>query len=393
PVYISYLPLAHIYERFFFSLMTYLGAAVGFYRGDVLLLLEDIEALRPTVFCSVPRLWNRIYDRVQAQVAQASAPARALFHAAYASKKAALEAGDVDGGRWAPLWNRLVFGKIKAKLGGRVRVMVSGSAPIAPEVLMFLKICFDAHVIEGYGMTETSASAIVSAPGDPVLGHVGPPLPGVEVKLVDVPEMGYTNADAPHPRGEVCLRGPIVFKGYYKDPVNTAEALDSEGWLHSGDIGAWLPGGRLKIIDRKKNIFKLSQGEYIAPEKIEAVYGRSPFVAQSFVYGDSLKGALVAVVVPDAEHLLPWAATRSWGADLAQLCADPRVRASVLHSMQEEGRAAGLKGFEQVAAVHLHPELFSAENGMLTPTFKLKRPQVQARFQTHIDDMYAAMPK
>lgn len=191
---------------------------------------------------------------------------------------------------------------------------------------------------------------------------------------------------------QICVRGPILFKGYYKDPGATAETIDADGWLHTGDVGTWIPGGRLKIIDRKKNIFKLAQGEYIAPEKIENVYARSPFVLQSFVYGNSLRAQLVAVVVPDPEYLLPWAAERGLPKDLGTLCNTPVVQAAVFKSMQQEGQAGGLKGFEQVAAIKLTPEPFSVENGMMTPTFKLKRPQAQAAFQDAIAEMYSGLP-
>ena len=154
----------------------------------------------------------------------------------------------------------------------------------------------------------------------------------------------------------------------------------------------WLPGGRLKIIDRKKNIFKLAQGEYIAPEKIENVYIRSPFLLQAFVYGNSLKAQLVAIVVPDPDYLLPWAKERGLPNDIAALCTHPQVQAAVFKSMLEEGRGAGLKGFEQVAAVRLTPEQFSVENGLMTPTFKIKRPQAQTAFQNAISEMYAGLP-
>jgi long-chain acyl-CoA synthetase len=178
---------------------------------------------------------------------------------AYDSKKAALAAGDLSGGRLAPLWDRLVFAKIRAKLGGEVTMLSSGASPISPGVFDFLRICFGCAVLEGYGMTETACLITLTPPGDAASGHVGPPTPACEVKLADLPEMNYTNADLPYPRGEVCVRGPILFDGYYKDAGATAEALDAQGWLHTGDVGAWLPGGRLKIIDRKKNIFKLAQ--------------------------------------------------------------------------------------------------------------------------------------
>lgn len=205
------------------------------------------------------------------------------------------------------------------------------------------------------------------------------------------------------------MRGPIVFHGYYKAAEQTAEVLDADGWLHTGDVGMWLPGGRLKIIDRKKNIFKLAQGEYIAPEKIENVYIACPLVAQVFIYGNSLqyvqwgvggdrhtvccahRHQLVGVVVPDPEVLLPWAAQQGKGSDVGVLCTDADVRAAVHEAMIKEGRSAGLKGFEQVAAIVLVPELFSVDNGLLTPTFKLKRPQAQAAFQQEIDAMYQSL--
>ena len=393
PRHISYLPLAHIYERFNFTLQTFFGGAVGFYRGNVLELLEDVEVLSPTMFASVPRLYNRIYDKVLAQVESANPVARRLFWTAFNYKKAAIEGGDLSGGRLAPLWDRLVFAKIRARLGGQVKFLSSGASPISSDVFTFLRVCFGCHVVEGYGMTETACLISMTPLGDPTSGHVGPPNPACEVKLADLPEMNYTNADHPNPRGEICVRGPILFSGYYKDEGASREAIDNEGWLHTGDVGEWVAGGRLKIIDRKKNIFKLAQGEYIAPEKIENVYVRSPFVLQTFVYGNSLRAQLVAIAVPDPEYLLPWAAERGLPKDLGVLCSHPQVQAAVFKSMLEEGRAAGLKGFEQVAAVRLAPEQFSVENGMMTPTFKIKRPQAQAAFQDAITDMYSGLPQ
>ncbi|CAI0429901.1 unnamed protein product [Linum tenue] len=389
--------LAHIYELVNQVLTAHFGVAVGFYQGDNLKLMDDLAALRPTIFCSVPRLFNRIYAGITNIVKSSGGLRERLFNAAYNAKKQALQ----NGKNASPMWDRLVFNKIRDKLGGRVRYFVSGASPLSPDVLEFMKICFGGEVLEGYGMTETSCVISVIDLGDNQVGHVGSPNPAcgelfkhffpfvhfAEVKLEDVPE-----SDKPYPRGEICVRGPIVFQGYYKDETQTREVIDGEGWLHTGDIGLWLPGGRLKIIDRKKNIFKLAQGEYIAPEKIENVYAKCRFVAQCFIYGDSFNSSLVAVVAVDQDVLRDWVASQGIKFDnLEQLCNDPRTKAVVLSDMDAIGREAQLRGFEYAKAVMLVGEPFTLENGLLTPTFKIKRAQAKEYFQSAITEMYQGL--
>ncbi|KAF5786349.1 putative long-chain-fatty-acid--CoA ligase [Helianthus annuus] len=384
-VYISYLPLAHIYERTNQIILAYYGGSAGFYQGDNLKLLDDMALLKPTIFCSVPRLYNRVYDGIMNAVKSSGGLREKLFNAAYNAKRQAL----IKGKNASPMWDRLVFDKIKAKLGGRVRFMVSGASPLSADVMDFLKVCFGCPVSEGYGMTESSCVITFMNVNDVTSGHVGAPNAACEVKLVDVPEMNYTSYDQPYPRGEICVRGPIVFQGYYKDEVQTREVIDEEGWLHTGDIGLWSPGGRLKIIDRKKNIFKLAQGEYIAPEKIENVYAKCKFVAQCFVYGDSFNSFLVAIVCVDPDMLKAWAAKEGIKFEsLEQLCNDPRARKAVLADMDAVGKEAQLRGFEFARSVTLVAEPFTMENGLLTPTFKVKRPQAKAHFAKAIADMY-----
>ncbi|XBH90959.1 hypothetical protein VPH35_082479 [Triticum aestivum] len=336
-VYISYLPLAHIYERANQIALLHYGVAIGFYQGDNLKLMDDLAALRPTVFASVPRLYNRIYSAITNAVKDSGGLKERLFRTAYNAKRQAL----VNGRNPSPMWDKLVFNKIKARLGGRVRLMTSGASPLSADVMEFLRICFGGEVLEGYGMTETSCVITTMDIGDKLIGHVGSPNPSCEVKLVDVPEMNYTCEDQPYPRGEICVRGPTIFRGYYKDEVQTRDVIDNDGWLHTGDIGLWLPGGRLKIIDRKKNIFKLAQGEYIAPEKIENVYAKCKFIAQCFIYGDSFNSFLVAIVAVEPDVLKAWAASQGiQSEDLRQLCVDPRAKAAVLADMDSIGKEA-----------------------------------------------------
>ncbi|WOG83307.1 hypothetical protein DCAR_0102482 [Daucus carota subsp. sativus] len=385
-VYISYLPLAHIYERYHQIMVPYYGTAVGFYQGDNTKLLDDMVQLRPTIFCSVPRLFNKIYASILNSI-KASGREK-LFTASFNAKKQSIMTGKNP----SPTWDDVIFNNIKEKLGGRVRFMFSAAAPLSPDVMDFLRVCFDGHVIEAYGMTENSCMISCMDANDYLNGHVGSPNPACEVKLVDVPEMEYTSKDRPYPRGEICVRGPTVFSGYFKDEVQTKEAMDEDKWLHTGDIGMWLPEGRLKIIDRKKNIFKMAQGEYVAPEKLENVYAKCKFVAQCFIHGDSTKSALVAVISLDQDVLKPWAfAEGIMYENLHQLCNDPRTKAAVLADMDVVGRQSQLRGFEFAKAVTLVLEPFTLDNGLLTPTFKIKRAAAKAYFAKEISMMYAEL--
>ncbi|KAF9170024.1 hypothetical protein BGX21_001062 [Mortierella sp. AD011] len=383
---ISYLPLAHVFERLCQATMISGAARIGYYQGDTLKLLDDVAILQPTIFVSVPRLFNRIYDKVLAGVKAKGGIAAFLFNRAYATKKSNLRNGVLQ----HPLWDRLVFGTIRARLGGKVKHIVSGSAPISPDVMDFLRICFSADVYEGYGQTEQAAGLCMSYRGDLTPGQVGPPQLCVEVKLKDIPSMNYTSQDKPFPRGEIMLRGPSVFKGYYNAPEQTAETLDADGWASTGDVGQWDERGRLVVIDRVKNIFKLAQGEYIAPEKIESVLAKHFLVAQVFVYGHSLKATLVGVVVPDAETLKVWANQNNLGSkSFEELCAEPLVKQTLLKELATFGRESDLKGFEILKNIHVTAEQFSIENDLLTPTFKLKRHAAKEKYTVEIDQMYA----
>ena len=247
--------------------------------------------------------------------------------------------------------------------------MVTGSAPIDKAVLDFIKVCFSCPMQEGYGLTETSTAGAFTNKADPVSGHVGGPKEGAKIRLKDLPEMEYLSSDKPYPRGEICLKGPCIFSGYYKRPDKTAECFDSEGWFLTGDVGMVYPNGSIKIIDRSKNIFKLSQGEYIAPEKIENVFVLSPYIAQSFVYGDSLKNCLVAIVVPEESQAKAWCAAN--GKENA--CVEPEFKKLIMDDMLRLAKENKLSGLEKPKEIFLTLDAFTIENEILTPTFKLKR--------------------
>uniref|UniRef100_A0A8C1A3A1 Arachidonate--CoA ligase n=1 Tax=Cyprinus carpio carpio TaxID=630221 RepID=A0A8C1A3A1_CYPCA len=380
-VLISFLPLAHMFERLIEAVVICHGGRIGFFQGDIRLLSDDMKALQPTIFPVVPRLLNRMYDKI---FSQANTPLkRWLLNFAAKRKGLEVKRGVI---RCNSVWDKIFFHKIQASLGGRLRMIITGAAPASPAVLDFLRAALGCQVYEAYGQTECTAGCTYTTPGDWTAGHVGAPLPCNLIKLLDVAEKNYFAAKG---EGEICVKGPNVFKGYLKDPVRTAETLDADGWLHTGDIGKWLPNGTLKIIDRKKHIFKLAQGEYISPEKIESIYIRSEPVSQLYVHGDSLQSCLVGVIVPDPEVLPSWAQKKGFVGCYDELCGNKELKKAILDDMVRLGKASGLHSFEQVKDIHIHKEMFSIQNGLLTPTLKSKRPELKEYFKTEIEQLYS----
>lgn len=266
--------------------------------------------------------------------------------------------------------------------------MVTGAAPVSDEVLEFVKCAMGVPVAEGYGQSECTAAATLTLPGQLSLGNVGVPLPCCEIKLIDVPEMNYL---AEQDKGEVCFRGTHCFTGYYKDEEKTKETL-VDGWVLSGDIGMWTPEGTLKIIDRKKHIFKLAQGEYVAPEKVEGVYSQYPLVAQIYVHGDSLQSCCVGVCVPDESALRTLAhqegISDSASLSFSELCKQPTLVKAVLSKLTIHATEKKLNSLEKIRAIYLHDEVLTPESGLLTPTLKSKRSEMAKFFSVQIKEMY-----
>lgn len=389
-VYLSYLPLAHIFDRLVEEFLLHLGGSVGYWQGDPRKVMDDVAALKPTFFAGVPRIFDRVYNGVREQVARKGGLTALVFDLAFKYKLAMMKWGFSSA--WAsPLADALVFHKLKEKLGGRVRILLSGAAPLGKDCEEFLKVCMCAPMVQGYGLTETCAASFIGEPENmKQTGTVGAPMPQTEFRLEAVPEMGYDPLAYP-PRGEVCLRGPGVFAGYFKLPDQTAEVMDEEGFFHTGDIAELTAEGAVRIIDRKKNIFKLSQGEYIAAERVENTYKTSLLVEQIWVYGNSFESCVVAVVVPGQHALKDLAASLGVEGSFEELCKSEAVKKAALKELQAAGRAKGLKGFEEIKALYLDPEAFSVENDLVTPSFKLKRAPLLKHYKKEIDVMYQSV--
>mmetsp|Transcript_8967 Transcript_8967/g.8936 ORF Transcript_8967/g.8936 Transcript_8967/m.8936 type:complete len:538 (+) Transcript_8967:363-1976(+) len=391
-VHISYLPLAHVYERYFMLASAYAGASVGFYRGDPLKLKDDLALLKPTIFASVPRVLNRFYDLINSNLSKQTGFKAKLIKKALAAKLENLR-GKAE--YHHKFYDSLIFKKIRRMLGNNIRVVATASAPISPEVLDFMKIALCCPVLEGYGLTETSGPTTITHDNDPESGHVGGPLGCVELKLVDIPDMGYTSNYVDEkmkrcPAGEVCFRGPCITTGYFKLKELTNEVIDEDGWFHTGDVGLIRSNGSLKLIDRKKNIFKLAQGEYVAPEKIENAYVKSPYVALSFVYGDSLQSFLVGIVIPDRNELEAWAKEHDIKGSWEEICQNQTVVEMVLNDMNKIGKESKLNGFELVKKIYLYPTMIAPGTMFLTDTFKIKRHEARKFFQEVIDYLYSS---
>lgn len=385
--YFSFLPLAHIYDQIMATYFTFRGSSIGFWRGDVRGLLEDLQELKPTVFCAVPRVYDRIYTGIISKVSSGGLLRSKLFQFAYNYKLRNMESG-LPHNEAAPLLDKLVFEKVRQALGGRVRILLSGAAPLPRHVEEFLRVTCCANLSQGYGLTESSAGCFTSlANVMSMVGTVGIPVTAIESRLESVPDMGY-DALSSVPRGEICLRGNTLFSGYYKRQDLTDEVL-VDGWFHTGDIGEWQADGSMKIIDRKKNIFKLSQGEYIAVERVENTYSRCPLITSIWVYGNSFESFLVAVVVPERQALEDWAKNNNEVVDFKALCENPKARKYILDELNSIGQKNQLKGFELLKAIHLEPNLFDIERDLITPTFKLKRPQLLKYYKDRVDQLYS----
>eukprot|EP00727_Mastigamoeba_balamuthi_P008581 m51a1_g4345 putative fatty acyl- synthetase (684) ;mRNA; f:200689-203479 len=394
----SYLPLAHVFERAIMGSAIRGGATIGFSCGSLPLLLDDIAEFKPTYLIGVPRVWKRIYDKVSQVVAESGFLKRSLFQYAMWSK------GCAENGSWSLInWDRVVFGRMAEKLGGRCKFILSGAAPLKEELSTWMSRCFCIEVLQSYGLTETFGGVVASAPpfnrSSPA--SVGHACMFSTVRLVDTPELNYLTTNE-RPAGEIWLRGEGTMAGYYKDPEATAAAVTPDGWFKTGDIACVNADGTVTVIDRVKNLFKLAQGEYVPAEYIETLLSSCKLVAQVWVHGDSTENFIIAFAVPNFESLCP-ALSAGPAAALArrceedkyqgpaaqELCDTPEARALVLGEFERISKEANLPGFQWVRGLGLEADAWTVENGLATPTFKLKRPLMRERFKSKIEALVA----
>jgi long-chain acyl-CoA synthetase len=384
-VHMSYLPLAHVFEREFCVSLIRCGASIGFFTGVIANLFNDISELRPTFLIGVPRVWKRLYDKVMGTIASSGLISRALFRYAYWVKTAVEEKQS-----WSLIpWDSIVFSKLRAKLGGRCAMIVSGGAALSAELSCWVSRCFLVDVYQGYGLTETMGGITTQLPGYDKIhfrASIGAPLLNAKLRLVDVPDMGYYAANN---AGEIWMNSPCVFQGYYHDEEKTFEALAGTRWLRTGDIGRLNEDGSVSVVDRKKNMFKLSQGEYVCAEYLENLFGQSTLIAQIWIHGEPTDAFVVAVVVVNPEQLVKHVSAHISGLealDAAALCKRADVTKLILDEITRISQEAHLPGFQVPRAIVLETQPFAVENDLLTPTFKLRRQQLRAKYaaQLHV---------
>jgi long-chain acyl-CoA synthetase len=372
-----FLPLAHSFAR----LIEYWGIAAGTvtaFARSIDTLVDDLASARPHLVPAVPRIYEKLYARMQAARAEGSALKRALFDWAigvgrersrHEQQKKPLP---VPLALQVALADRLVFRRIHALLGGNVRYMMSGGAPLAAEIAAFFHAT-GLLVLEGYGLTETTPALTVNTPEHYKFGTVGRPLACCEVRIAD--------------DGEILARGDNIAQGYYRRPEATAEAWDADGWFHTGDIGEFDADGFLRITDRKKDLIKTSGGKYVAPQKIENMLKMQPHVSQAVVIGDNRKYC-VALITLNAEAVEAWARAQGLRLDGPEAtAAHPAVR----KLLEEEVAAVNedLASYESIKYFHILPRDLSTETGELTPSLKVKRKVLAERYRREIEAMYA----
>ena len=390
---ISFLPMAHIFERMVISGVMGVGAKAGFISGSFRTsLMEDISILGPTMICTVPRVLQTLRAKIFDEFNALNGWKKKLAYKAYYTK---LENYKKYGIVTHAIYDQIIFKKIRAKFGNKLKTILCASAPLSKELADDFKIFLGVPIMEGLGMTELSGSAFCTNYHDLTNLTAGGVVSGVKMIIKSVPDLGYSIDDIIDgvncPAGEICLKGPIIFNGYYKNDEENNKAFDEDGYFHTGDVGRIFPnyGNGLRVVDRVKEIFKLSQGEYIIPAKLESVYSKSSFIQQIMIYGNSSKNNIIAIICPEKK-----VCAEALGISLEELLKDEEnsdLKKLIVNDLLKLAQEANFNGLEKVKYLLITFEGFTIENMCITPTMKIVRKKVELRFKDRIDHLYKSI--
>ena len=390
---ISFLPLAHIFERMVISCFMGVAAKIGFVSGSIkTTLMEDMNLLGPTLLFTVPRVLQTIRKKIFDGFDALNTWKKKLAYKAYHTK---LENYKKYGIITHAFYDQLVFKKIRAMFGNRLKTILCASAPMPKELADDFKVILSIPIIEGLGMTELAGSAFCTSYHDLTNFTAGGVTGGVRMIIKSVPDLGYTIDDVIDgincPAGEICLKGPLIFDGYYKNDEENEKSFDKDGYFHTGDVGRIFPnlGNGLKIVDRVKEIFKLSQGEYIIPAKLETVYSKSNFIQQIMIYGNSSMNNIIAIICPDKKRCAD-----ALGISVEELVKDEEnkeLQNLFIDDLLKLANEAKFNGLEKVKYVLITFEGFTVSNTCMTPTMNIVRKKVELRFKNRIDKIYESI--
>ena len=367
--FLSFLPLSHAYERTAGQFFPLSAGCQIYYAESIERLASNLTETRPTIMTAVPRLYESLHGRIMAGLKRESALKQRLFHRAVELGRKRIETGGVGLFEMVEdaVLEQLVRTKVRARFGGRLKALISGGAPLNYEIGMFFA-ALGLRLLQGYGQTEAAPVIACNRPDTVDLATVGPPLLGVDVRIAD--------------DGEILVAGDILMTGYWDKPEETAATI-VDGWLHTGDIGAFDDAGRLKITDRKKDIIVNAGGDNVSPQRIEGMLAVEPEIDQAMAYGDK-RPHLVALIVPGAEHMAAWA--REHGVKPSELSQNAEFRQTISTAVDRAN--ARLSSIERVRRFALADEPFTTDNGLLTPTMKIRRRFIVEAYRDRLDALY-----
>lgn len=390
---VAFLPLAHIFELAFELVNFWWGSCLGYANVKTLTdtscrnCKSDLAEFQPTIMVGVAAVWESVRKGIMAKVRQLPPIVQKIFWASYKAKTT-MNHYHIPG---ASIFD-VVFKKVKAATGGQLRVILNGGSPVSRDTQVFISTLI-APMLIGYGLTETCANATIMEFHNFEYGVAGTLVGSVTCKLIDVPEAGY---EAKNDQGEILLKGGPVTSEYYKNPKETKEAFTEDGWFKTGDIGEWTSNGQLRIIDRRKNLVKTANGEYIALEKLESTYRSNPLVLNICVYADQNKVKPIAMILPNEQHFIPFILDEKLytedelkNKEPSVLYHDKKVVAAALKSLLATGKSQGLKGIELLQNVVLIDDEWTPQNGFVTSAQKLQRKKILEAYKSDVDKAYA----